>query len=135
MDEARVRAYRVLLAQGLLHLKWDLARFYGGLSLTRPWRLLGESRAIRNAAFRAFAFHNLAIRAASDFAGFSEDAFWADIDKFRRDCPDALCPYREVFERCLSGEPVNIVAPGGVVPDAEPGAAADGGGMTAFRDV
>ncbi len=111
MDEARVRAYRVLLAQGLLHLKWDLARFYRGLSLTRPWQLLRESRAVRTAAFRAFAFHNLAIFAASDFAGFSEDAFWADIDKFRRDCPDALYPYREVFERCLRGEPICIMEP------------------------
>ena len=61
MDESRVRAYRVLLAQGLLHLKWDLARFYGGLSLTRPWELFRESRAVRAASFRAFAFHNLAI--------------------------------------------------------------------------
>ena len=127
MDESRVRAYRVLLAQGLLHLKWDLAQFYGGLSLTRPWELLRESRAVRAASFRAFAFHNLAICAASDFARFSEDAFWADIEKFRRDCPDALCPYREVFERCLRGEPVNIVAPDGVAPDAELAAAADGG--------
>jgi hypothetical protein len=120
MDEARVRSYRVLLAQGLLHLKWDLARFYGGLSLSRPWQLLRESRAVRTAAFRAFAFHNLAIFAASDFAGFSEEKFWADIDKFHRDCPDALCPYREVFERCLRAEPVDIVAPGGVSQGAEP---------------
>ena len=129
MDEARVRAYRFLLAQGLLHLKWDLARFYGGLSLARPWRLLRESRAVRTAAFRAFAFHNLAICAASDFARFSEELFWRDIDSFRRDCPDALCPYREVFERCLRGEPVCVIAPGGVAPDAEPGAAADGRDM------
>jgi hypothetical protein len=111
MDESRMRAYRVLLAQGLLHLKWDLAKFYGGLSLARPWQLFGESRAIRTAAFRAFAFHNLAIFAASDFVGFSEDAFWAEIDNFRRDFPEALCPYREVFERCLRGEPVTIIAP------------------------
>src|SRR5688500_7546997 len=122
MDEARVRAYRVLLAQGLLHLKWDLARFYGGLSLTRPWRLLSESRAARTAASRAFAFHNLAIFAASDFEGFSEERFWADINGFRSDCPDALCPYREVFERCLRGEPVCIVAPDGVDQESEPDA-------------
>ena len=74
MDEARTRAYRMLLAQGLLHLKWDLARFYDGLSLTRPWQLLRESRSVRTAAFRAFAFHNLAISAAADFVGFSEEA-------------------------------------------------------------
>src|SRR5262245_18176051 len=123
MDDIRVRAYRVLLAQGLLHLKWDLARFYGGLSISRPWRLLSESRAARTAALRAFAFHNLAIFAASDFAGFSEEAFWADIDAFHRGCPKALCPYREVFDRCLRGEPVNIVARSGLAPIAAPGAA------------
>src|SRR5262245_44090146 len=97
MEERRGRAYLVRLGQGLLHLKWDLARFYGGLSLSQPWRLFRESRAVRTASFRAFAFHNLAIFAASDFAGFSEEKFWADIDSLRRDCPDALCPYREVF--------------------------------------
>ena len=101
-------------------VKWDLARFYGGLSLSRPWQLLRQSRAVRTAAFRTFAFHNLALFAASDFAGFSEEAFWSDIDKFRRDCPNALCLYREVFERCLRGEPVSIVAPGGVAQDAAP---------------
>jgi hypothetical protein len=114
MEEIRARAYRLLLAQGLLHLKWDLARFYGGLSLSRPWRLWRESQSIRIAACRAYAFHNLAIAAASDFTRFSEEAFWSDIDKFSRDCPDAMSPYREVFERCLRGEPVNIVAPSGV---------------------
>ena len=129
MDESRVRAYRMLLAQGLLDLKWDLARFYGGLSLTRPWQLLGESRAVRTAACRAFAFHNLAIFAASDFAGFSEEAFWADIDKFHRDCSGAMCPYREVFERCLRGESICIIAPGGVDRDAERDAAPDRGGL------
>jgi hypothetical protein len=113
MDESRMRAYRVLLAQGLLHLKWDLARFYGGLSLSRPWRLFGESRVIRATAFRAFAFHNLAIFSASDFVGFSEDAFWADIDKFRREFPEALCPYHDVFERCMRGESVSIISPRG----------------------
>src|SRR5262249_40251699 len=120
MDEARVRAYRVLLAQGLLHLKWDLARFYGGLSLTRPWQLLRESQAVRTAAVRAFAFHNPALFAAAAFSGVSEEKVWADIDKFHSDCPDALCPYREVFARCLRGEPVSIIAPSGVGQSAEP---------------
>ena len=115
--EAKVRAYRVLLAQGLLHLKWDLACLLGGFSWCRPRLALAQARSARQAALRAYAFHNLAIRSSFDFAGFSEEEFWADIDKFRRKCPDALCPYREVFERCLRGEPVNIVAPGGVGED------------------
>ena len=114
MDEVRSRAYRVLLAQGLLHLKWDLACLLGGFSWWRPRRALAQARSARQAAWRADAFHNLAICTSFDFAGFSEDEFWADIDKFRRDFPDALCPYREVFERCLRGEPVHIVAPDGV---------------------
>lgn len=73
VNEARVRAYRVLLAQGMLHLKWDLSGFYGGLSLFLPWKLLRQSRLIRIAACRAFAFHNLAIFAANDFVDFSEE--------------------------------------------------------------
>lgn len=113
VNDTRIRAYRILLAQGLLHLKWDLADFYGGLSLSRPWRLLRQSRLVRLAACRAFAFHNLAIFAANDFADFSEEKFWEDIGRFRRDFPDALCPYRDIFEQCLRGEPVSILASSG----------------------
>lgn len=125
MEEAKIRAYRVLLAQGLLHLKWDLACVLGGFSWLRPRLLLLQIRAVRQAALRAYAFHNLAIRSAFDFAGFSEDAFWADLEKFRRDCPDALCPYREVFERSMRGEPFNIIAPDGVGRYAETDAIAE----------
>lgn len=114
VDENRIRAYRILLAQGLLHLKWDLACLYGGFSWFRPWLALYQARAARRAAMRVFAFHNLAIQSTLDFTRFSEERFWADIEMFRRDCPDALCPYREVFERCLRGEPVEIVAPSGM---------------------
>lgn len=114
MDDAKVRAYRILLAQGLLHLKWDLAPLYYGLSFFRPWRLLYENRTLRIAVFRAIAFHNLAIFAVSDFEGFSEEKFWTEIDRFHHDCPDSLCPYREVFERCLRDEPVCIVKPSGL---------------------
>ena len=114
MDEARVRAYNVLLAQGLLHLKWDLAAFYGGIPLLRPWKLWRANRSIRRAALRTFAFHNLATLSPDNFTGFSEEDFWAGIEEFHRKFPDALCPYREVFERCLNGEPVYLVAPDGV---------------------
>ena len=69
MDETRVRAYRLLLAQGLLHLKWDLACLLGGFSWLRPRLALAQARAARKAALRAYAFHNLAIRSAFDFAG------------------------------------------------------------------
>lgn len=113
VNETRVRAYRVLLARGMLHLKWDLSGFYGGLSLFLPWKLLRQSRLIRIAACRAFAFHNLAIFAANDFVDFSEERFWEDIEKFRRDFPEAFCPYRDIFEQCLRGEPVSILASSG----------------------
>jgi hypothetical protein len=117
MEEAKRRAYRLLLAHGMLHLKWDLAGLLGGISWFRPRLAWLQARAARQAAKRAYAFHNLAIRSAFDFAGFSEEEFWSDIQKFRRDCPEAPCPYREVFERCLRGEPVNILAPGGLSQD------------------
>jgi hypothetical protein len=111
MDEPRKHAYRVVLAAGLLHLKWDLACWYGGLD---PRDAAHQCEAAQRASFRAFAFHNLAIHAAADFAGFSEFLFWEDIERFCRDCPDALCPYREIFDRCLRGQPVSIIAPSGI---------------------
>jgi hypothetical protein len=111
MDELRKHAYRVVLSAGLLHMKWDLACWYGGLD---PHDATRQGESAQRASFRAFAFHNLAIHAAADFAGFSEDLFWRDFDLFHRDCPDALCPYREFFDRCLRSEPVDIVAPDGV---------------------
>lgn len=113
MDATKTRAYLIVLAQGLLHLKWDLACLLGGLSWWPP-HAIGQLRAARRAALRAYALHNLAIRSTFDFTGFSEEQFWADIEKFQRDCPGALCPYRTVFELCLRGEAVNIVAPSGV---------------------
>jgi hypothetical protein len=111
MEEARKRAYRVILCAGLLHVKWDLACWYGG---SDPQDAIRQGEDARRASLRAFAFHNLAIHAAADFARFSEEMFWRDIGQFQRDSPDALCPYREIFERCLRGDPVNIIAPDGV---------------------
>ena len=119
MNDLHILAYRFLLAQGLLHLKWDLARFYDGLSLGETLELFIESQAVYVASCRAFAFHNLAICSAGDFTRFSEDIFWVGIEKFRREFPDALCPYREVFERCLPGQAVSIAAPNGVARSGE----------------
>ena len=109
MDDLKKQAYRIILSAGLLHIKWDLACWYGG----RSWRDRKlQNEAAQRAAFRAFAFHNLAIGASADFAGFNESRFWADIEKFRSDKPNAICPYRDVFESVLRGERVNIIAPG-----------------------
>ena len=111
MDDPKKQAYRIILSAGLLHIKLDLACWYGG----RSWRDRKlQNEAAQRAGFRAFAFHNLAIGAAADFAGFNEARFWADIEKFRSDKPNAICPYRDMLERFLRGEPVNIIAPSGV---------------------
>jgi hypothetical protein len=114
MDEQRNRAYRVVLFAGLLHLKWDLACLFGGFSWFNPWRALTQIRAACRAACRACALHNLAIFAANDFSGFVEDVFWNDIQRFQAANPDAICPYRNIFERCLRGDVVHIIAPSGV---------------------
>lgn len=115
MDEARMRAYRIVLAQGFLHVKWELAGLLGGFEWFRPRRAMAQVSLARQAALRAYAFHNLAICSARDFEGFLQDAFWSDIESFHRKCPNAIGQYREVFERSLRGEQVHIVALDGVV--------------------
>lgn len=110
--ESRRGAYSFLSA-AMLHLKWDLAGFWAGLSLSRPWRLLGESRQVRRAAHRAVAFHNLAISLTHDLDGFEEGGFWAGIEAFQRRHPDDWANYRRMFERKIAGETVPVVMPGG----------------------
>ncbi len=111
MEERTKQAYRLILSAGMLHLKWDLACWQTGIDVWN-WRRQAESA--RRASLRAFAFHNLAIFAARDFCGFSEDSFWKEVDRFHSDCPESLCPYREMFEQCLRGDPIEIIAPDGI---------------------
>ncbi|HEY1067683.1 MAG TPA: hypothetical protein VGE52_16280, partial [Pirellulales bacterium] len=111
MDEDRKRAYRLLLAAALLHLKWDLACALGGLSWLRPRQLIGQAQAVHIASLRAYALHNLAIASQWDFHFFDEEAFWAGIDRFTLSHPAEAFSYRTIFERCLNGDPPNIVAP------------------------
>lgn len=113
MDQTRLNAYQVVLAQGLLHLKWDLACLIGGFSWLHPWNWRSALRSAHIAAHRACAFHNLAIFSTHDFKNFSEDQFWADLTQFHERFPEALCPYRDVFERYMRGESVDIVNPMG----------------------
>jgi hypothetical protein len=127
VDEQRKRAYRVLVGAALLHLKWDLACVLGGLSWLRPRRLVWEARAVRTAAYRAYAFHNLAIHSAWEFERLDEESFWRDVEWFRGKCPDDRHQYRAIFDRVVRGEPVNIVAPDAGIADAHTGAAFDGG--------
>jgi hypothetical protein len=113
MEPAREHAYRLLLCAGLLQVKWDLACLYGGFSWL-PWRFRHQARRARRAAHRAAAFHNLAIFAAQDFAGFSEEDFWRSVERFLRDFPGSdYSNYRVMFERSLRGDPVSIIASGG----------------------
>lgn len=113
MDATRRRAYEYLLAAGMLHVKWDLACWQGSV----PWwrRLVGmQALAANRAAARSFAFHNLAIFAANDFAGFEESRFWSGVAKFYEEFPECnTMDYREIFERYVRGEELAIVSPRG----------------------
>jgi hypothetical protein len=114
METERQQAYQVVLAAGLLHVKWDLACWQGGFDWLQPWRLPGQVRAARRAACRSAAFHNLAIFASQAFAQFSEERFWQDVERLYRDFPESTwANYREMFERSLQGHEVCIVRPGG----------------------
>lgn len=116
MDATRERAYRLLLSVGLLHVKWDLACLYRGFSW-RPWRFSRQGRSARGGSHRAAAFHNLAIFAAQEFRGFSEEWFWRGVDRFSRDYPEsAWSNYRGMFDAALRGEEVFVCQPGGGVP-------------------
>jgi hypothetical protein len=113
MEATRERAYHMLLSASLLHIKWDLACLFGGIHLT-PWGFSRQMRACRRAACRAFAFHNLAILASQNFEGFSEGRFWGDVERFLKSYPESgWSDYRSMFERCLRGEEIDIIAPGG----------------------
>jgi hypothetical protein len=108
MDADRERAYRIVLSAATLHLKWDLCGVPDRFSWL-PWRRREQIGAVRRARHRAVAFHNLAIFAARDFAGFREDEFWADVDRFYAAYPEAKAfgSYREMFEASLRGEHVD----------------------------
>jgi hypothetical protein len=112
MERERERAYRFVLAAGLLHLKWDLACLFGGFSWLNPRSLRRQLRAAHRAAFRAGAFHNLAIFSTQGFAGFAEEQFWHDIEQFSMKFPGFdWADYRSMFDRVLAGEDVQITAP------------------------
>lgn len=110
MEAERQRAYRAILAAAVQNMKWELAGWYGGFAWLRPWRARHQVRAARRAAFRSFAFHNLAQYAAHGFTGFSESLFWEGIERFETDFPEARqMDYRGVFERCLRGEAPHMI--------------------------
>lgn len=116
MDERRQRAYRTLLSAGLLHLKWDLACWLGQKSM---WVTGDQRRAARRSSLRARAFHNLAIFAENGFENFDEHRFWRDIEQLQADCPNSIGNYKVLFERCLRGEAITIIAPDGIGTNIE----------------
>jgi hypothetical protein len=112
MEQEREKAYRFVLAAGLLHLKWDLACLYGDFSWLNPFRMWRELHSAKRAAYRAAAFHNLAIQSTQGFAGFSEKQFWDDIERFRQRFPGGdWADYRRMFDRVAAGEEVAVFAP------------------------
>lgn len=114
MDSHRQQAYLTVLAASLLYVKWDLACWYGGFAWFRPWNWRHLVRAASRAAYRSATFHNLAIFTTHDFVGFSEEYFWKEVDRFHNDFPETHWNnYRGIFDRCLRGEEVHIVKPGG----------------------
>lgn len=113
MDDDTKRAYRLVLASALLHLKWDLASCLNRVKWYRPRRALAQLRNAQLASRRAIVFHNLAIFSSRNFDGFSEQTFWNEVSRFQQLNPDTLCPYRSIFEKCLHGENVDIVCPSG----------------------
>jgi hypothetical protein len=114
MEAARKEAYAFLLSAAMLHLKWDLVRFWHGLGWWTPWRLPEDLRRIRMAAHRAVAFHNLAVFLTLDMEKFNEDTFWREIEEFSLRFPEAeLANYRGMFEKKLAGQNVLVIKPGG----------------------
>jgi len=114
MDIDRQEAYRLVLAAGMLHIKWDLACWGNSFPWFNlfEWRLLWQQGVI--AADRSRTFHNLAISASRHFEGFSEEQFWIDVEHFHDRHPETnWADYRGIFERCLRGESVEIIRPGG----------------------
>ena len=114
IDPARQRAYRVVLAAALLHVKWDTACWYDSNSWLMPWRWPRLWRSGRIAADRAATFHNLAIFATHEFEGFSEERFWIDVVQFhQRHSDSSRTTYRDMFDRCVRGEQVEIIKSSG----------------------
>ena len=114
MNPDRKKAYLALLATGMLHVKWDLACWHGGLSWLSPRHAWRQLRAAQVAAARSVAFHNLAIFSVRDFSEFREHEFWRDLDWLRNKHPDGIrADYRDLFERYLRGERIEIIRPAG----------------------
>jgi hypothetical protein len=114
MEGTRKEAYSFLLSAAMLHLKWDLGRFWDGPSWWPPWRLIQHSWQTKKAAHRAVACHNLAIFLTQEMDGFCEDTFWREIESFLHQFPEeGWSDYRRMFERKLAGEEVIVVKPGG----------------------
>lgn len=57
------------------------------------------SSQVRRAAHRAIAFHNLAISLTDDLAGFQDEVFWTEIERFRKRYPGDWVDYRRMFDR------------------------------------
>ena len=104
VDPKRKLAYNYLLYSAMLEIR-------GIESVTAPWprwRIISpfywirEFRLVRYCGALADALHNLAFFSSYDFESFDENAFWADIERFRSRFPDMADNYRTRFEQRLS---------------------------------
>jgi hypothetical protein len=104
MDDARKRAYRVLLYHAMLDLRAHVPTWPGGP--LRWWNPLFVRRAVTRLWYTqrvAEWLHNLAFFAAEDFRGFKEDWFWREYDGLRSKVPgERVDFYRSVFDNAAS---------------------------------
>ena len=121
MDEQRKHAYRYLLYRAMLDIRPIQWLGWRGWRAWSPIHWRREARRVQWAGAIAEWLHNLALYSAHNFQGFNEEWFWRDFETARSRFPEfGLEIYREQFERRASPAPEGS-------PDAEPGAAADGG--------
>jgi hypothetical protein len=98
MEPHRKRAYRYLLYQFLLDIRTTpTPNSSAHLTDQQCRNQVNYSGAV------AYLLHNFAFSAANDFAGFDEDAFWRDIERFSRAIPQlSVMHFRKVFEMALA---------------------------------
>jgi hypothetical protein len=93
MDEARKRAYRLLLYQAMLVIRplaWRNPEDAAAVNVahTPPGDIETLFRVGRYCGAVAEWMHNLAHFSATDFAGFNEEWFWEDYERLRQAFPD-----------------------------------------------
>lgn len=101
MEEKRKNAYRYLLYQFLLDIR-TTPIFESALPST--WTDEQRDDRLKYAGSVAYLLHNFALQAATDFVGFDEAGFWANIETYNQREPKGyLTHFRYVFDGFLEG--------------------------------